>query len=177
MSGSFYDVDEQDLNDFEDAQFTDGEVVKFQCIDQRENVTNQSIQIKCKILSSQEPKNIGKKTTIFLNSNDNEVSKKIKAQFLKAFWTIDEIKAKQVRPARLVGLAFTAKCRISTKKGEGGKEKTFTNWQEFTKLGLASEHGGTAPDATASAAGAATAGQTVPPAQAPVTQPGAIPTF
>lgn len=126
----FFDTSEEDLKVEERLRFQHNEIVKLQCIDHRVNAQNGSLQLKCLVLSG--PHN-GKKTTLFLSSNDNEVSKKIKAQFLKAFWTVDQIKTKQCKPALLVGRFFTAKSKISESKKEG--QQPFQNFEEFTDAG------------------------------------------
>lgn len=128
----FFDVTDDDLVIDEQLYFGDQEIVKFQCIDIRQNAQSGSLQLKCNVLQAPvSHEHVGKKATIYMTSKDNEVSKKIKAQFLKAFWTIEQIKSRQANPKALNGRIFTAKSKIQNK--DNGKR--YQNWEQFQDLG------------------------------------------
>ncbi len=124
----FFDVSDEDLTIADKLIFQDKEIVKLTCTDLRQNAQNGSLQLKCKVHSGPHQ---GKETTIYLTSSDNEVSKKIKAQFLKAFWTVEQIKARQADPRKLMGRSFTARSRVQTKE-----KGTYQNWEQFEDLGI-----------------------------------------
>jgi hypothetical protein len=159
---SFLDFTEEDLTVADKLTFLDKEIVKMQCIDHRENAQNGSLTLKCKVLSGPHE---GKQTNIYLNSNDNEASKKVKAQFLKAFWSLEDLKAKNIKLAKLIGRLFTVKSLVKVKEGTG---TVFQNWAEFTDVGAGD---GTSPPV------AAAAGQSTAAASPQPTVVGGTPSF
>lgn len=126
----FFDCTEEDLQTSDDLQFKHDEIVKFTCIDVHQNVQYGTLKLKCKVESGD---HVGKMYNITLRSGDSDASKKNKGQFLRAFWTQEEIKAKNCKPARLVGRSLTAKSQLSKPREKDGK--IFQNWQDFHDLG------------------------------------------
>jgi hypothetical protein len=160
MSGFAAGLTEESLKIPEKLVFQNNEIVKCQCTDFYDNATENTLNIKVNVLSGP---HAGKKTSIFLNSKDNATSQKVKVQFLKAFWTVDEIcgkNGKELKLARLVGRVFTVKSRHGENKD---KTKTYQNWEEFTDIGPGESAPATSetPPATATAqqAAAVAAGQ------------------
>lgn len=129
----FFATTEADATAAAEIRFGDGEIVRMQCLDFNSNAAKGSVTLRCKVLSGPHS---GKTTSVFLNGNQNEVSQKIKSQFLLAFWTADEIKSSQCKPAKLIGRVFTVKSKVSVKKGDTSPTPaTFQNWSEFTDIG------------------------------------------
>lgn len=151
----FFDTDEDTLKVPENLMFNHNEIVKCQCLDTRQNMQTGSFGIKVKVLSGP---HAGKQTTIYLNAAKNEASAKVKAQFFTAFWTPEEVKNKQCKPAKLVGRFFTVRSKVSPPKE--GQSKSFQNWEDFKDLGTSD---GAAP--AAQPAGTVSQPQGAAPAQ------------
>lgn len=124
----FFDTDANSLNIDPDLEFVDGEIVQILCTDFFENATKGSLTIKGNVLSGP---HTGKVAKIYMNNNNNEVSKKLKIQFLKAFWTVEEINGGNVKGARLIGRKFSVKSKVAKKDN-----KTYQNWEQFHDLGV-----------------------------------------
>lgn len=124
---SFFDFSEADL-DLMPVMFDDNEVVEFVCIDFNEITKTNTLALNCRVLTG---KYKGRPHTIFIDSRDNPFSKKIKVQFALAFWTREEILAKDNHPSKLINRKFRAVAQPK-REHEG---KTYQSITQFTDLG------------------------------------------
>lgn len=123
---SFFDFSEQDL-DLADYFFTGGEVVEFVCLDFNET-KNKSLVLDCRVLTGE---HAGKSKQIWIDSRENNISKKNRVQFGLAFWSKEELIAKTFHPSKLVNRKFSA-VAAPTREHEG---KTFQNISNFVDIG------------------------------------------
>jgi hypothetical protein len=100
---SFFNVTEQDL-DLIPIVFNAKEVVEFVCLDFNE-MKNNTLVMNCRVLSGD---HAGKRHSIFIDSRENSFAKKLRVQFLLAFWTKDELQTQTFHPSKLMNRKFSA---------------------------------------------------------------------
>lgn len=125
----FFDTTEAELKTADDLEFNDKEIVKFQLRDFFSDRQTGNLKLNCQVQSGP---HTGKDFKLFLSGKDNDASKKRKSSFLHAFWTSQEINAKQCNPAKLMGRFFTAKASVQIRETD---KKRFQNFSEFQDLG------------------------------------------
>lgn len=121
----FFDTDENDLVEHEDLVFGDNEVVKMQVLDHKQIVDKGLLILTVKVHSG--PHN-GKETSLFIKRGDNPAARKVRVQFLKAFWSENQIKNRDCNPASIMGRFFTVRSKVRS----GNDGRVFQNWEQFT---------------------------------------------
>lgn len=130
----FFDTSEDDLKVESDKLiFEQNEVVRMLCTDYNQNMEKGSLVLRCNILSGPHH---GKTTSIYINAGTNDFNKKVRAQFLRAFWTDDQIKNKQCDRRVLINRLFDVKSRVSD-PSKNEKGITYQNWEDFQDRGQA----------------------------------------
>ena len=127
--------------------FDKGEIVKFLCTSANLSRDGRTIILGCKVLSGSY---VGNLHDIFMSNRDHPVAKKLFSQFLKTFWTDDELErtikeGADLNISKLVGKEFTAKSG-EVREHEGKK------FQGFAQFAVNASAPTQAPNTGASAA-------------------------
>lgn len=135
------------LNADESLIFPEKSFIEFTCIDAKENAKNGDLILDCQVNSGEHS---GKRHSIFISDRDHEIARKQKAQFLKAFWSIDQLKSGNISPADLVATEFTA--RAGKARTPEGSDMTFQGFTNFSKLSTGNDIGNDGANTVASPA-------------------------
>lgn len=124
---SFFNVTKQDL-DLIPIVFNAKEVIEFVCLDFNEMKTN-TLVLNCQVLTGE---HAGKRHAVFIDSRENSFAKKLRVQFLLAFWTKEELQTQTFHPSKLMNRKFSAVAQ-EPREYEG---KLYQNISGFHDLGV-----------------------------------------
>jgi hypothetical protein len=129
--GFLDNVTTSDLSGFEPQPlFQAKQVIELMCTGLFENPNTGNLIIKSKVLNTEHS---GKDYTVFIRGNPERMpEKKIKANFLKAFWTTDELMTKKAQLSKIVGRKYS----VTASAPREYKGQMYQNVDGFVDLGV-----------------------------------------